>query len=85
MSTTDRDPIDSQALGQAVTVWLNAHGDEADIALEAVLVAQGVLTPGESVYLERGSREHGVVHAFIEDCTLCLEVDTEGVVESYGC
>lgn len=47
---TDRDPIDPSTLGRAVSTWLTSEdGDEdADQALIAVMLAQGVLTPEEA-------------------------------------
>ena len=46
----ERDAIDPSALGQAVrTYMLAADGFEADIALEAVLVYQGVMAPHEAI------------------------------------
>lgn len=48
--TTDRDAINPEILAQAVAVY-RWNDDEADIALEAVLLEQGVIAPHEIVEL----------------------------------
>jgi hypothetical protein len=47
---SNRDPIDSDILAQAVSTWLGSDpGDEeANQALVAVMLAQGVLSPEEA-------------------------------------
>jgi hypothetical protein len=49
--TTTRDPVSPFSLAVAVDAWLLGTGsaDERDIALEAVLLAEGVLSPDEAV------------------------------------
>ena len=89
---SDRDPADPQACGQAVSKWLDAYSsenegetspDEADIALEAALLAQGVLNPADSangMYFQRNSGgEHRVVHIQLGDGDW-LEVTPQGTV-----
>ena len=48
--TTDRDAADTQALAQAVRTYVRSTDrDERDIALEAVLMEQGVMAPTEAI------------------------------------
>lgn len=49
MNTMTRKPTDAAAVGAAVTAWMASEGDEADIALEAVLLANGVIDANEAV------------------------------------
>ncbi|TXH51129.1 MAG: hypothetical protein E6Q97_19040 [Desulfurellales bacterium] len=55
--TTDHDASNPEALAQAVHAYLHAADrDEADIALEAALLKQGVMTPDETVNrIEQGA------------------------------
>lgn len=81
---TNRGPIDPKACGEAVAAWLDHTGntDEADIALEAALLTQGVLNPAdiaEGMYFQRDSREHRVVHIQLGDGDW-LEITPQGVV-----
>ncbi len=85
-----------QILAQAVQRWLdvdiqtalltdaeainNAY-DEADIALEKVLVDQGVMKAGEGGYFEPGAREHQLVHIFLGD--RIIQIDTDGKIEEF--
>lgn len=55
---TDRDPADTTTTAMAVNAWLralrtigatSASRDEADVALEQVLLTQGVLSPADVV------------------------------------
>lgn len=61
---TDRDPINAEILGAAVTQWLDQQNwlettdeqeiwdnasHEFDVALEAVLLAQGVISPADAI------------------------------------
>jgi hypothetical protein len=48
-TNTDRDAINPQALAEAITVWRCDRSDEADIALEAALLEQGIITPDEAI------------------------------------
>ena len=49
-NTTDRDPIDPQALADDALLYLLAENrDEADVAFEAALLAQGVMRPDEAI------------------------------------
>ena len=88
-TTTNRDAVNPLILAQAAQAWLSVYDaastqaarDEADIAFDAVLLAQGVTNPSESWHIEPLCAEHGVIHVFNEDCTECLEVDpTNGAV-----
>lgn len=47
-TTTDRDAINPEALAAAVDAY-RWNSDEADIALEAVLLEQGVINPSEAI------------------------------------
>lgn len=47
--TTDRNAINPEILAQAVATY--RWNDEADIALEAVLLEQGVINPAEVIEL----------------------------------
>ena len=51
--TTDRDAIDAQTMAFAVDAWMHGNhrdDDEADIDLEAVMLDQGVINPGEVIH-----------------------------------
>lgn len=81
-----------EILAAAVKAWLAVEGpddnppqailDEADAALDKVLVEQGLYKSGDSVYYERGAREHGVVHAFVNGSTI-IQIDQDGNVERF--
>lgn len=75
--TADRDPIDPRALAAAVTAWLTDDSDEADIALEAALLAQGVMNPSETVESFE-SDAYGVLVFFEGGEVIFLDID--GVV-----
>ena len=48
---TDRDAADTQALAEAITAYLTSTDpqDERDMAFEAALLEQGVMTPDEAI------------------------------------
>lgn len=80
-------------LAKAVQAWLSHEGlpahlaDEADTALEAVLIDQGILQVGEGAHFDQGflmtgAREHGLVHVFIEGGEI-IQIDTEGNIERF--
>lgn len=89
--------IDPKALGAAVQAWLDGDVpsgpvilpgsiaadilDEADARLDKVCVEQGLYKAGDSAYFEPESREHGLVHIFL-DGTI-LQVDVEGNIERF--
>jgi hypothetical protein len=89
--THDRHPTDPFAVGRAVSIWLSHYSpesrgesettdDEADIALERVLLDQGVLSPADSAYFEHEAAGHRLVHVILEDGTI-FEVTTAGTVQ----
>lgn len=49
--TTDRDAADTQALALAIRAYIRPQirRDEADIALEAALLEQGVMAPTDAI------------------------------------
>ena len=80
-TNTDRDAINPQALAEAITVWRCDRSDEADIALEAALLEQGIITPDEAVEqieaVRNGSSE--IIGLFIRlDNGDMLVIDREG-------
>jgi hypothetical protein len=96
--TTDRDPSNPEAVGRAVAVWAATMGpeishfraDEADAALVAVLLDQGVLSPADidCLSIERESAWHGLVHIFLEDSDgslSCLQIEQDGAVSTIDC
>lgn len=73
--TTDRDPQDATTLVTALAEWLASHRgvgsswgtDEADIALETVLLQQGVIAPDEAVSFDFDEDDSGVLRVTLED------------------
>lgn len=83
MSTADRDPIDPQALAAAVGAY-RWNSDEADIALEAVLLEQGVISPSEAIEQIELVVSDQLIGLFIRlDTDEMFTVDREGAVETY--
>lgn len=83
---TDRDAINPQALAEAITLWRCDRSVEADIALDAALLAQGVISPEEAVAevtpVREGSSEivgiNVVIEAYMfEQVTLFINRDGE--------
>ncbi len=76
---TDRDAADPQALASDVLLYLLADesSDEADIALEASLLEQGVISPADVVAIL--TREFFGVVVHLEDGTI-FAIDTFGKV-----
>lgn len=83
MSNTDRDPADAAAVGKAVLEWMAAASDEADIALEKVLLAQGVINADEAItdinYDDRATQATGPM-LFIQLEDIGFSVSGAGVV-----
>lgn len=81
---TDRDPIDATILGNAVSTWLTSEPDDevADQALITVMLAQGVLTPGEATQARVSDEYTGYPRATIEihDGVTLVIVDENGSV-----
>ena len=66
VTNPERDAIDPSALGQAVrTYMLATDRDEADVALEAVLVYQAVMAPHEAIQGIEVARAGGTVGVII--------------------
>jgi len=83
--TTDRDAINPQALAEAITVWRCDRSDEADIALEAVLLEQGIITPDEAIEqieaVRNGSSE--IIGLFIRlESDEMFTIDRDGQVHA---
>ena len=83
--TTDRDAINPEALAEAITIWRCDRSDEADIALEAVFLEQGVITPDETIEqieaVRNGSSE--IVGLFIRlDTDEMFTVDRDGQIHA---
>ena len=71
----------ARRIGAAVNVWgaTEDGDDEADIALDKVLVAEGVYAAGEPVYFE--SDHPGLVHIFLGD--RIIQIDEFGRIEEF--
>jgi hypothetical protein len=83
--TTDRDAINPQALAEAITTWRCDRSDEADIALEAALLEQGIITPDEAIEqieaVRNGSSE--IIGLFIRlDSDEMFTIDRDGQVHA---
>ena len=81
--TTDRDAINPEALAEAIATWRCDRSEEADIALEAALLEQGVITPDEAIEqieaVRNGSSE--IIGLFIRlDTDEMFTVDRDGQV-----
>jgi len=48
-SFENRDAANPAALAEAVLCWVATGGDEADMALEAVLLEEGVICPEDAI------------------------------------
>lgn len=79
-TTLDRDPIDPAVLEFAVNSWLAGPTDEDDIALEAVLLDQGVIRPDEVVH-EFAQHAAGV-HVVLDDGTEFILRESDGSVHA---
>lgn len=84
-TNTDRDAINPEALAEAITTWCCDRSDEADIALEAVFLEQGVITPDEAIEqieaVRNGSSE--IIGLFIRlDTDEMFTVDRDGQVHA---
>ena len=85
MNITDRDAIDPQALAAAVDAY-RWNSDEADIALEAVLLEQGVISALEAIEQIEPIVNDQLIGLIIRlDTGEMFTVDREGGVESYEC
>ena len=86
-TTHDRDAADPAAVAQALDAYLSGTGsaDERDIALEAVLLSEGVLSPDDAVELlqivQDGPEIRGVC-VVLEGCTTMLSISRTGVVHA---
>lgn len=84
-TNTDRDAINPQALAEAITVWRCDRSDEADIALEAALLEQGIITPDEVIEqieaVRNGSSE--IIGLFIRlESDEMFTIDRDGQVHA---
>lgn len=76
--TANRNATNPEAVAQAVRAHLRAtNRDEADIALEAALLQQGVMTPDEVI--EQIEQDALGAIIFFERGDICL-LDTDGDV-----
>jgi len=84
-TNTDRDAINPQALAEAITTWRCDRSDEADIALEAALLEQGIITPDEAIEqieaVRNGSSE--IIGLFIRlDSNEMFTIDRDGQIHA---
>lgn len=80
--TTDRNAIDVLTLAFAVDAWMHGDhrdSDEADIDLEAVMLDQGVINPGEVIHEFIPRTMVGAIRVVLDDGTE-FDMTTDGQV-----